>query len=183
MATLYGERWKIKNGTTLGQGGQSHVFRVIDVRGDHEGDFALKRVLNPSRHDRFRNEIDAIKRLDHPNIIKLVDHSALDVGASDDKQFLVMPVAEGGDLSRSDRLGLYKGSIEAVLQVAKQIAAGLRAAHAVGVIHRDIKPENILFKGIGHEIWLTGLRDLPSPGTTAFDRNGRSRRAALLYGT
>jgi serine/threonine protein kinase len=154
MAALYGERWKIKNGTTLGQGGQSHVFRVIDVRGDQEGDFALKRVLNPARHDRFRNEIDAIKRLDHPNIIKLVDHSALDIDASDNKQFLVMPVAEGGDLSRSDRLGLYKGSIEAVLQVAKQIASGLRAAHAAGIIHRDIKPENILFPGIGHEIWI-----------------------------
>ena len=100
MAKICSERWKMVDKPTLGQGGQSRVFHVVDVRGELEGEFALKRVLKPVRVERFRNEIEAIKRLNHPNIIKLVDHSALDAKASGDKQFLVMPIAHGGDLSR-----------------------------------------------------------------------------------
>jgi hypothetical protein len=69
-------------------------------------------------------------------------------------------------LSAPGRLSLYKDSIDAVIQVAKQLTAALTAAHAAGVIHRDVKPKNILFTGIGHETWLSDfgiclLRDAP----------------------
>jgi serine/threonine protein kinase len=76
--TLYGGRWKTGNG--LGEGGQSHVFRAMDTTNQLSGEFALKRVRNPERHERFRNEIDATKMLSHPNIIRLIDHSALLIG-------------------------------------------------------------------------------------------------------
>ena len=155
MTTIYGKRWKTLDAAPLGQGGQGRVFRVIDLRDEQRGEFALKRVLNPERRERFRSEIEAIKRLDHPSIVKLVDHSALDAVAGEEKQFLVMPIAGGGDLSRGDRLSLYKGSIDAVLNVARQIASGLKAAHAAGIVHRDIKPENLLFQGIGHDVWIS----------------------------
>lgn len=75
---LYGGRWKIvPNAPPLGDGGQGTVFRVVDQSGEYQGQLALKRVKNPARHERFRNEIEAIKRLRHPNIIQLLDHSAL----------------------------------------------------------------------------------------------------------
>jgi hypothetical protein len=152
--TLYGGRWKTGDG--LGEGGQGHVFRAVDTSGALAGEFALKRVRNPKRHERFRNEIEATKRLSHPNIIKLIDHSALDEAAgADERLFLVMPIAEGGDLSDPERLTIYGGSIEAVLQVAGQIAGALDAAHSAGVIHRDVKPKNILFTGKGHNIWIS----------------------------
>jgi hypothetical protein len=61
MAKIYGGRWKTIG--DLGRGGQSEVFRVEDTKSEHVGVFALKRVRNPSRHERFRNEIEAIKRL------------------------------------------------------------------------------------------------------------------------
>ena len=140
-------------------------YRVKDTSAQYQGEFALKRVLNPHRHDRFRREIDAVKRLDHPNIIKLVDHSALDdMGGAPDRQFLVMPIAENGDLSK--RVALYKDNIDSVLLVAKRLADALRAAHGAAVIHRDVKPENVLFAGIDHEPWLTDfgiclLREAP----------------------
>lgn len=152
--TLYGARWKTGDG--LGEGGQGHVFRAVDITGQLKGEFALKRVRNLERHERFRNEIDAIKRLSHPNIISLIDHSALSkTTASDERPFLVMPIANGGDLSDPDRLSIYTGSVEAVLQVAQQIASALDAAHEAGVIHRDVKPKNILFTGRGHNIWVS----------------------------
>ncbi|MGD0238512.1 MAG: protein kinase [Syntrophorhabdales bacterium] len=78
-----------------------------------------------------------------------------DVSGEPEKQFLVMPIAKDGDLSGPGRLRLYAGSVDAVLQVAKQLTAGLAAAHAAGVVHRDIKPQNILFTGMGHEIWIS----------------------------
>jgi serine/threonine protein kinase len=167
MSKLYGNRWKIVDAPALGQGGQSDVFRAIDVNGGLTGEFALKRVKNPKRHDRFRNEVEAVKRLSHPNIVTLIDHSALtEADIAEEKQFLVMPIAKDGDLSRAERLSFYKESIESVLQVAKQIASALAAAHAANIIHRDVKPQNILFTGNGHEIWITDfgiclLREAP----------------------
>jgi serine/threonine protein kinase len=152
MAQIYGGRWQ--NLGSLGEGGQGHVFRVKDIRAEHQGEFALKRVQNSSRNSRFQNEVEAIKRLQHPNIIRLIDHSAFD-GEDGETQYLVMPIAEGGDLAHDRRLRLYTDNIDAVLSVSKQIALGLSTAHAAEVIHRDIKPANILSTGNGHDVWIS----------------------------
>jgi serine/threonine protein kinase len=92
--------------------------------------------------------------LDHPNIIKLVDHSALDALPQEkEKQYIVMPIAAGGDLS--DVACSFKGDVERVLSVALQISEGLQSAHGKNVIHRDLKPENVLLSGNGDEIWIS----------------------------
>lgn len=163
----YGGRWQIVDDKRLGEGGQSEVFRVVDVTGALPEQYALKRVKNPKRQSCFESEIAAISRLSHPNVVRLIDHSALtDKAGLDDRQYLVMPLADGGDLSAPARLSLYQDDIDAVLKVAFQVASALQAAHATNIVHRDVKPQNILFKGIGHETWLTDfgiclLRDLP----------------------
>jgi serine/threonine protein kinase len=98
--------------------------------------------------------VEAVKTLSHPNVVKLLDHSALDAAPGDDaRQYLVMPHAKGGDLAKV--MGRYAGKLDDVLTVAKQIALALQAAHAAGIIHRDVKPENILFPGDGHAIWVS----------------------------
>jgi serine/threonine protein kinase len=151
MAKIYGGRWEVLS--SLASGGQAEVFKVHDLQKEYPGEFVLKRVRNPKRHDRFRAEVEAIKRLNHPNIIRLIDHSAL---SSDDlppdRQFIVMPYASQGDLS--SRVALYANNPDSVVQVAKSLALGLQAAHAAGIIHRDVKPENVLFPTVTHDVWL-----------------------------
>jgi serine/threonine protein kinase len=126
MAKTYGGRWRIDS--PVSSGGQAEVFLASDMAGEFSEKLVLKRVKNPKRHDRFRNEVEAVKRLNHPNIIKLIDHSALSSeDTASEKQFIIMPYAESGDLSK--RVELYKGNLDSVLQVARSIAVGLAAAH------------------------------------------------------
>jgi serine/threonine protein kinase len=152
MAKIYGNRWRLV-GNSLGEGGQAHVFRVIDTTGAHTGEFALKRIKNLARTERFKREVEAIQRINHPNIVRLIDHSSFE--AADDEQFIVMEIAAGGDLSSAGKAAFYKGSLDTTLLVAKQLALGLAAAHEKQIIHRDVKPQNVLFTGTGHNVLLT----------------------------
>jgi len=151
LARTYGDRWQVIE--EIGRGGQSHVYRVVDLMHKDRGFSALKWVKSPKRQARFENEVTAITRLNHPNIVKLLDHSALDDQTGEEsRQFLVMPEALGGDLSR--RATAMKGSLDTTLIVAKQVTSALLCAHRAGVIHRDVKPANILFTGDGNDVWL-----------------------------
>jgi serine/threonine protein kinase len=152
VTKMYGNRWEIER--SLSGGGQADVFVARDRQNSTSELVALKRIRNPNRHPRFKNEVAAIERLDHPNIIKLIDHSALDtVSDSPEKQYLVMPLASGGDLSKC--VGRFKDNLDGTLIVVYQLASALRHAHAAGVIHRDVKPQNILFAGSDNDVWLT----------------------------
>jgi serine/threonine protein kinase len=144
---LFGGRWKVLG--SLKEGGQSWVYRAIDTKGEFEGVFALKRLKNKDRVARFRTEIEILRRLQDPHIVKLVDAGVREHG-SDEDSFLVMAIAANGDLD--DRLELYKDQIESVVTVALQVATALDHAHKEGVVHRDIKPGNILFPSAGHDI-------------------------------
>jgi serine/threonine protein kinase len=150
MAKIYGNRWLVKK--SLNEGGQSVVFIVGDRTGKLPGEYALKRLKRKDRVARFRNEIAILRRMDHANIIKLVDAQVQEDG-SDDDSFLVMPVATHGDLD--NRLPLYKDQLESVLQVALLIARALKHAHDNKVVHRDVKPSNILFPTVGHDVWVS----------------------------
>lgn len=189
MAQLYGGRWRLLDKPPLGNGGQADVFRVIDESGVVPGESALKRVRNPKRHARFLREIEAIKRLtdpvtnqSHPNVVSLIDHSALDDAENPAKQYLVMPIAEGRDLSDPDRLSLYENSLDGVLIVAKQIASALKAAHAVEVIHRDVKPENVLFTGSWPRLVAERLWNLSHSRIAPAHRVTRSGRPLGIHG-
>ncbi len=144
------------------------MFKVLDTTGEFVGSHALKRVSNPNRHDRFKAEVESLRRLNHPNIIPVIQHSMLREDPSEDvqDQWIVMPFAWGGDLAK--RRARYKDNPTGVINVAIKLAEALRAAHAAQVIHRDVKPENILFVSDDDEdgIWLADfgiahLQDMP----------------------
>jgi serine/threonine protein kinase len=155
MARLFGERWQVSTERPLAVSSQSEILRVVDVRREFEGDYALKRILRPRWHGRLGKEIECISALRHPNVIGLVDAAAFTRhNGSNLQPWVVMPIAGGGDLGERRRTEAYKHSVDWILQVAAQMTSALAAAGTAGMIHRGLKPANVLFTGKGHEIWL-----------------------------
>jgi Tol biopolymer transport system component len=128
------------------------VYRARDPRLNR--DVALKILpadvaADPSRRRRFEVEARAVAALNHPNIVAVYD-----VGEG----FIVSELVEGEPLQGA-RFGLRKS-----LDIAAQIASGLAAAHAAGVVHRDLKPANILLTRDGRaKILDFGLARMTQP--------------------
>ncbi|WP_306439429.1 serine/threonine-protein kinase [Mycobacterium simiae] len=135
--TLFGRYRLIE---LLGRGGMGEVWRASDTV--IERIVALK-VLpatyadNPTYRERFRREALKAARLNHRHIVMI-----LDVGESDGRLFLTMPVVEGRDLQTL----IDEGPLPAQRAVAiiEQVGSALTAAHSAGLVHRDIKPSNVL---------------------------------------
>jgi serine/threonine-protein kinase len=123
----------------LGEGGMGEVWRATDSRLKRE--VALKVlppafIADPERLARFEREAQVLAQLHHPNIASIFGLE--ESGAS---RALVMELVEGPTLA--ERLSQGALSIEESLQIARQIAEALEAAHEKGIVHRDLKPQNI----------------------------------------
>jgi serine/threonine protein kinase len=92
---------------------------------------------------RFNREARTLKRLQHPNLV-----SVLDSGEQDDLTYMVMPYLTGGTLG--ERMAVGELPFTEVAQWIKQLAAALDYAHGEGVIHRDIKPQNVMLDSEGN---------------------------------
>ncbi|MDT0264949.1 Stk1 family PASTA domain-containing Ser/Thr kinase [Streptomyces sp. DSM 44915] len=122
-------------------GGMATVYRAVDTRLDRV--LALK-VMHPSLVsdaefvERFIREAKAVARLDHPNIV-----GVLDQGADGAYVYLAMEYVAGCTLRDVLR---ERGAltVRAVLDILEPVLAGLGAAHRAGLVHRDVKPENVL---------------------------------------
>ena len=119
----------------IGQGGMGAVYRAHDTRLGR--DVAIK-VSAQKFSERFEREARVISSLNHPNICHLYD-----VGDN----YLVMELVEGQTLS--DRIKQGAIPLEESLDIARQIAAALEAAHEKGVVHRDLKPGNVMLRADG----------------------------------
>jgi len=119
----------------IGAGGMGEVYRAHDPRTGR--DVAIKTSAERFG-DRFSREVHAVAALNHPNICQLFD-----VGSD----YLVMELVDGPTLSERIRQGPVP--LKEVLQIARQIADALEAAHEKGVVHRDLKPGNIILRPDG----------------------------------
>jgi serine/threonine protein kinase len=124
----------------LGWGGMGEVYRARDSR--LERDVAIKVLheegaASPERRARFEREARAVAALNHPNIV-----GVFDFGIEDRQQFIVSELVDGESLR--SRLSGEPFPVRSLIEIATQIADGLAAAHAAGVVHRDLKPENIM---------------------------------------
>lgn len=137
-------RWK-PAGQTLGQGNQGTVTIVKDEKDEFAGQYALKALASGKprpAYERFVREIAATKAIDHPAIVRIVDHSAQD----DSFQFYVMPYREGSSLKSllNGAANPYFRQPLAALDLFQQIADGIRACEQAKLVHRDLSPANVL---------------------------------------
>jgi len=129
----------------LARGGMGDVYRATDVR--LRRDVALKILpSNKSRDwqrlDRFVQEGRVTASIDHPNVVRVYD-----VGLYEQRPFLVAELLDGETL----RARIARGGIPSseARRIALEVAQGLVAAHAAGLVHRDLKPENIFLSRLG----------------------------------
>ena len=131
----------------LGRGGMGIVYKARDRE---TNDLVALKVLRPEvaadakGMQRFKNELRVARRITHKNICRIHEF-----GRSETTAYISMEFVEGESLrhvlNRFGSLGLRKG-----IEIALQICAGLREAHAQGVVHRDLKPENVMLDAGGN---------------------------------
>ncbi len=143
--TVLAARYRITG--LLGRGGMGEVYRAEDLTlGEH---VALKFLppgfaRDPDALARLHHEVRTSRQITHRNVVRVHD-----VGEVDGDPFLSMEFVQGEDLAsllrRIGRLPEEKG-----VALARQICAGLAAAHDRGVLHRDLKPANVMVDGDGN---------------------------------
>src|SRR5277367_2114348 len=126
--------------STLGVGGMGKVYRAHDTRLNRDVAIKVLReddTASAESRSRFEREARAVAALNHPNIVGVYDF-----GVESGQQYIVSELIEGESLR-----SLLTGKpvpVRRLLDIATQVADGLAAAHAAGVVHRDLKPENIM---------------------------------------
>jgi len=125
----------------LGEGGQAHTFLVTDLKGGGDTQYVLKRLKNTERLDRFKREIEAVRNLSHPNIVRLIDFDT-----SSDRPYLVTEYCAGGSLATVEPF--WKDSPSIAFSLFLDVCEALKHAHANGVVHRDVKPGNVFLDGL-----------------------------------
>lgn len=167
----------------LARGGMGELYRARDTRLGRE--VALKMLPDTSAHDadslrRFDRETRAVAALNHPNILGIHD-----TGTYRSTPYAVTELLQGETVEERLRTGPLNP--QRAVEIACQIADGLAAAHARGIIHRDIKPDNIFVTNEGRaKILDFGIARIEQPArqgdiTSAGRRRGSSSQ--FLVGT
>jgi hypothetical protein len=131
----------------LGRGGMGEVYRADDLTLDQP--VALKFLpegvgADPQKLAQFHNELRTARLVSHKNVVRLYD-----LGEADGRRFLTMEYVDGEDLaSLLRRIGRIPQ--DKAIELARQLCAGVAAAHERGVLHRDLKPANVMVDGEGN---------------------------------
>lgn len=139
IADVLASRYEVLG--TLGEGGMGLVYRVRDRETSEILALKLLRpeiARDPAMMERFKDEIRLARRITHKNVCRIYDFNRVN-----DVTYITMEYVDGESLhAYLKRAG--KLSPERVIDLARQITAGLSEAHAQGVVHRDLKPENVM---------------------------------------
>ncbi|HSC78300.1 MAG TPA: protein kinase [Candidatus Acidoferrales bacterium] len=154
--TLLAGRYRIV--APAGKGGMGEVYRAEDLKLSQV--VALKFVPTLLASDgaalaRFHREVRVARQVSHPNVCRVFD-----IGETEGQVFLSMEFVDGEDLSSLlRRIGRLPS--DKAVEIARQLCAGLAAAHEHGVLHRDLKPSNVMIDGRGKaritDFGLSGL--------------------------
>lgn len=147
------DKWNT-TGKSLGRGGQGDIHLVTAVGGDGT-EYAMKLLRHKksaAANARFQREINAIKSIDAPGIVKVVDHSEENAP----HPYYVMKIYTDYislDKVVSDDSSIYLSNPINSIILIHSICTALKHAHDAGIVHRDLKPQNILV-GTNHEVVL-----------------------------
>jgi eukaryotic-like serine/threonine-protein kinase len=178
----------------VAQGGMGDVYEAIDHVATGDAHVIVKALRATASEDvlRFRGEAQALARLDHPAIVRL-----LHTGEHHGTPYLVMELIDGPSLK--ERIREHPLELERVASIGHDVADALAYAHEHGIVHRDIKPANVLLEdggdgqahvadfGIARLADVTGLTATGTTmGTAAYLapeqlRSGRVGPAADVY--
>lgn len=129
----------------IGEGGMGRVYRAHHTR-LQKRTFAIKILLgdlaaDPTMRKRFEQEAESASRLQHPNVVPVLDFGKTEGGLL----YLVMEFVDGRPLSQLIKEGPLPES--RVLAITQELCQGLGHAHSEGLVHRDFKPENVVISG------------------------------------
>jgi hypothetical protein len=165
---IIAERYRVV--ALAGRGGMGEVYRAEDLTLSQV--VALKFLPQNLSQDsaaleRFHAEVRNARQVSHPNVCRVFD-----IGETGGNLFLTMEYVDGEDLASVVRR-IGRLSPDKATEIARQICAGLAAAHERGVIHRDLKPANVMLDGAG-KIRITdfGLASLATSVNGAEARAG-----------
>jgi serine/threonine protein kinase len=180
VGRVIADRYRIE--ARLGVGGMGAVYRAehvlmkkpVAVKVLHREMTVLDEAVK-----RFEREAIAAGRIDHPNVAVATDFGKLDTGAF----YLVLEYVPGRSLTHAlAEDGAF--SPDRALWVARQIAAGLAAAHAAGIVHRDLKPDNIMLIERGGSKDFVKVLDFGIAKVTADGADGgQLTRLGAVFGT
>ena len=143
VGATIGERYFVER--ELNQGGMSQVYFALDLRLQRQAVvikiLSHSLVQEPYARKKFEQEVEALLRTDHPNVVRILDTGKF----ADGRPYIVMQYVDGDTLrSRITNDGM---DLKLAASILKQIGAALEHVHAKGIFHRDLKPENIMLKG------------------------------------
>src|SRR6266849_317319 len=169
--TDFGPRYHVES--LLGSGGMGKVYKARDRELDRTVAIKVLRpdlMTDPQAMQRFKHELLLASSISHPNILRIHD-----LGEYNAVKFISMAYVDGGDLTqllhKEGRLPLPR-----TLNIMKQLAAALAAAHAVSVVHRYLKPQNIMLDRDDHVY----VSDFGIAKTLESDRTRVTRTGAVL---
>lgn len=142
----------------LEAGGMAEVFAATQESLGRQVAVKVMKAGDAELAERFLREARLVATLNHPNIVHIYDVGRL----ADGRPYLSMELLPGGDLRHRLRTGLADAEVRRIM---RQLAEGLQAVHAHGIVHRDIKPANILFRANGDAV----LTDFGIAKATAVD--------------
>lgn len=172
------QAWMIANryevGPLIGAGGMGTVYRGRDRQTTETIAIKVLRpdaiASDPTVLERFQRESDALRRLNHPNIVKILDEIE-----ENQQHYIVMEYVSGGSLADQlvGRAGL---PITEVLEIALDLADALTRAHRLRIIHRDLKPQNVLLAD-------DGTPRLTDFGVAQMQDQQRMTQSGMILGT
>ena len=161
----------------LGRGGMGEVYRADDLTLDQP--VALKFLpdgvmAGDARLSHFHNELRIARQVSHRNVCRVYD-----LGETNGRHFLTMEYVDGEDLaSLLRRIGRVPQ--DKAIDIARQLCAGVAAAHDRGVLHRDLKPANVMIDGEGN-VRITDFGIATAMGSADESPVSRNASAAFLH--